>query len=301
VGLIDPQKQPNNSHSFTLQNETDQTIPIREIKADCGCIVSEETPKEIPARGSVEIDLSYRTSPVPGEFNHAVLVKLGTTEPGNLFLKIRGRIIPSPSLHADPPSLDFGRLMYNETKTLTFVVSRYDFSRVGISRLTSAFNGCTLESQHAKDSEAMLVSVTVDAVELGAGGHLITVHLETDHPSSPSLEIPIKVDVATVADLFRSTLLIDSIAPGEHRVLSIYRPGLPIDARPQVERLVFAGDSDIQVDRPSPEKKVGGPYSWQLSVSANAKPGVVKKGILRISVSSGASEDFEVPVIVFVK
>src|SRR5438552_16579816 len=78
VGLIDPAKQANNSHSFTLHNETDQTIPILEIKADCGCIVAEHQPKQIPAHSSVGIDLGYRTSPAPGEFNHAVLVKVGS-------------------------------------------------------------------------------------------------------------------------------------------------------------------------------------------------------------------------------
>src|SRR5437762_1221131 len=65
VGLIDPQKQRSNSHSFSLQNQTDQPIPIEEIKPDCGCIVPEHPPKEIAARGSVGIDVSYVTSPVP--------------------------------------------------------------------------------------------------------------------------------------------------------------------------------------------------------------------------------------------
>jgi len=301
VGLTDPQKQRNNSHSFTLQNETDQTIPIREIKPDCGCILPAQTPKEIPARGSVGIDVSYQASPVPGEFNHTVVVKLGAAEPGNLLLKIRGTIIPSPALHSEPRSLNFGRLMYNDTKTQTVVVSRYDFSRVRISRLTSALKGCTTDSEPAQDSEAMLVSVTVDAAALGPGFHSSTVQVATENSAFPSLDIPIKVDVGTMADLFRSTLLIDSIAPGGHHDFSVYRVGLPIDARPNVQNLVFTGDSDIQVDRLSPEKTGDGMEPWQLRVSSNAKAGVVKRGTLRISVSSGPSDVVEVPVIVFVK
>jgi len=76
---------------------------------------------------------------------------------------------------------------------------------------------------------------------------------------------------------------------------------LPIDARPNVQNLVFTGDSDIQVDRLSPEKTGDGMEPWQLRVSSNAKAGVVKRGTLRISVSSGPSDVVEVPVIVFVK
>jgi hypothetical protein len=301
VGLIDPQKQRNNSHSFTLQNETDQTIPISEIKADCGCVVAEHQPKEIPAHASAAIDVSYRTSPAPGEFNHAVLIKLGAAETADLFLKIRGTIIPSPALHANPPSLDFGRVMYNETKTQTFVVSRYDFSRVGIVSLNSGLKGCTLESQPAKDSEAMLVSVTVDAAALGAGSHSKTVHVETDHSSSPSLEVPIQVDVGGLADLFRSTLLVDSIPPGGYQDFSPFGSRLPSAIPPMVAGIEFKGDSEIEVQPcASPATRDAG-QKWRLLVSPKAKIGVVKKGVLRISVSSGVSDAIEVPVIVFVK
>jgi hypothetical protein len=190
--------------------------------------------------------------------------------------------------------------VYNDTKTHTVVVSRYDFSRVGISQLTSALKGCTVDSEPAKDSEAMLVSVRVDAAALHSGCHSSTVYVETENSSWPSLQIPIQVDVGKVADLFRSTLLIDSIAPGHYQDFSPFGSRLPSAAPPEVAGIEFEGDSEIDVQPcPSPATRDAG-QKWRLSVSPKAKVGAVKKGVLRISVSSGASEAVEVPVIVFV-
>jgi hypothetical protein len=111
------------------------------------------------------------------------------------------------------------------------------------------------------------------------------------------LEIPIKAEVGTVADAFLSSLLIDSISPGNHHDFSIYRSGLPTAIQPKIAGLEFKGDPDIQVELCSPD----GMQQWRLSVSGNAKVGVVKKGVLRIGVSHGASDNVEVPVIVFVR
>ena len=147
----------------------------------------------------------------------------------------------------------------------------------------------------------MLVSVTVDAAALGPGSHSSTVHVETEHSSSASLEIPIQVDVGRVADLFRSTLLIDSIAPGDYQDFSPVRSQFPSAALPEVAGIEFKGDSEIEVQRWAQPASKDASQKWRLSVSPHAKVGSVKKGVLRISVSSGVSDAVEVPVIVFVK
>jgi hypothetical protein len=301
VGSIDPEKQRYYSHTFDLQNQTNESIPIKEVKSDCGCVVSQHTPREIPAHGSDGIEVSLSASRAPGEFNHAVLVKLGPSGSTSLFLKIRGTIIPNPALHASPSSLDFGRFFPDETRTRTLVVSRYDFSRVGVLRLTNTLDGCVVESQAVSNSEAILVSVRLTSASLRPGSHSGIVVVETDHPTFPSLEIPIKAEVGTVADAFLSSLLIDSIPPGGHHDFSLYRSGLPTAIQPKIAGLEFKGDPDIQVEPSSPEGSRDGMHQWRLSVTANANVGVVKKGVLRIAVPDGASDNIEVPVIVFVR
>jgi Protein of unknown function (DUF1573) len=300
VGPIDPEKQRRYSHTFSLENRTGQAIPIEQVKPDCGCIVSEDAPSEIPAHGSVGIHVSFNASPVPGDFRHAVFVKLGVTGPAGLFLKIRGSVVPTAALHASPPSLDFGRFAGTETRTRTLRISRYDFSSVGLSKLTSTVAGCALDPQPAPDGDAILVSVTLGGPILRPGSHSGTVVVDTGHPTYPSLQIPIKADIGTVADAFVSSLLIESIAPGERRDISPYRSGLPPAARPKLARLRYEGDPDIRVD-PAPEGLGQDMGIWQLRVSRDADLGAVKKGVLRIGVSDRTSDDIEVPVIVFVR
>jgi hypothetical protein len=108
------------------------------------------------------------------------------------------------------------------------------------------------------------------------------------------------VVVGKVADLFRSALLIDSINPGGYHDFSPFASPLPLSS-PEIAGIEFKGDSDIEVQPcASPASRDGG-QKWRLSVSPKAKIGAVKKGVLRISVSSGTCQFIEVPVIVFVK
>lgn len=298
VGGIDPQKKRRQEHTFTLQNDTDKAIPITEVKPDCGCVVAEDGPRQIPPNGSVGIKVSFNATPAPGGFRHAVLVKLGSAEPTNFFLKIRGTILPNSGLVALPASLDFGRLAKSETKEQTIRVQRYDFSRVAVTKLTSNLQGCKLESRQAPDGMAILLSVTLGGAGMHPGAHSGIAFVETDHPTCPSVQVPIKAEVGTLADAFTSSLLIDAISPGGRQDVSLYRSSLPAAGRPKIVRLEYKGDPEIQIG-PSPD---GGELPrWRLSVSPEAKVGAVKRGTLRIGVSSARSDDIEVPVTVFVK
>src|SRR5207249_2302517 len=112
-------------------------------------------PNEIPAHGSVGLQVSFNLSPVPGVFHHTTQVKLGVTEPATLILKIRGVAAPTGRLYASPPSLDFGRLSENEIRIRKVRISRYDFSRIDITRLTSDVAGCALDAEPVSDGDAI--------------------------------------------------------------------------------------------------------------------------------------------------
>jgi hypothetical protein len=119
IGSIDPQKQQRYSHIFTVENQTNAAIPIKQVKPDCACIVCEDSPSEIPAHESAAIKVRFDAPLVPGQFNHVVHVKFGLTEPASVFLKIHGTVVPTPALHAEPSSLDFGRTSDEESRTRT--------------------------------------------------------------------------------------------------------------------------------------------------------------------------------------
>jgi hypothetical protein len=302
VGSVDPQKQKQISHTFTLKNQTAQAIPIEQVKSDCSCVVAKDHPREVPAQGEVGIQVHFKVPPAPGEFHHMVSVKFGLSEPAILDLKIHGIAAPSPTLYASPPALEFGRFMDNEKRTRTIRVSRYDLSGVAVSSLKTDLEGCTLESQPAPEGDAVLASVTLDGTRLRPGSNSGTVTVDTGHPTAPSLKIPIKADVSTAADAFVSSLLIDSIAPGARQSFSVYRSGLATTDRPKITQLEYAGDQDIRVEFPSLAGSDGkGVQRMQLSVSRDAKGGIVKKGVIRIRVAHRASSSIEVPVIVFVR
>ncbi|MFO0840781.1 MAG: DUF1573 domain-containing protein [Gemmataceae bacterium] len=300
VGAIDPEKQLRYTHTFTVQNETDKTIPIAQLKPDCGCVVAEDGAKEIPANGSVGIKVGFHASPAPGGVRHAILVKLGGDNPASFLLNIRGTVLPNPGLVASPDTVDFGRLANGETSRRILRVQRYDFSKVVVTKLTCDIAGCDLKSHQAPDGKAILVSAFVRGASMRPGLLSGTIVVETDHPTVPSLQIPIKAEVGALADAFTSSVLIDSISPGARQNLSLYRAGMPVGSRPKITRLEYKGDPDVQV-APSSEGEDSRHWQAFVSVSRDAKVGVVKTGTLRIGVSPARTDDIEVPVTVFVK
>jgi hypothetical protein len=302
VGLVHPEEQRHLSHTFTLQNQTDKTIPIEHVKSSCGCLVAKERPSEIQAHGSVGMEVSFNLLPVPGVFHHTVQVKFGDTGGATLTLKIRGIAAPTAALYASPPSLDFGRLSDTETRTRTARVSRYDFSSIEVVRLTSDLEDCALEAQPASDGDAILLSVTLLGTRLRPGSNSGAVLVETGHARFPSCRIPIYAEVTTVTDAFVSSVLIDSIAPGSHQSFSLYRPGIATSDKPEIARLEYKGDPDLRLETSAQIENEGEALQRpQLYVSAQVKSGLVKKGVIRIGVTRRPSAEIEVPVIVFVK
>jgi hypothetical protein len=300
VGIVHPEERRHLSHTFTLQNQTDKPIPVNQVTSSCGCVVAKDRPSEIPANGSVGINVGFTLSPVPGSFRHSVQVKLGAGELAALALNIRGVVAPTARLYASPTSLDFGYLSDTESRTRSVRVMRYDLSSVEVTRLTTNLKACALEAQPVSDGEAILLTVTLSGRGLHPGLNSGEAVLETDNPTFPSFAIPIQAHVTAVTDPFVSAVLIDSLAPGSRQEISLYRADLPIDERPQIEHIEYNGDPELQIELssgPNPYRKaIVGP---QMSASPDARSGV-KKGVLRIALAHRPSP-VNVPVIAFVR
>lgn len=91
IGDLSPQART--SVKFRLLNLSDEAISIHGSKSSCTCLILDDLPRSIPARGRGEFEVAYRAGDVPGEVRQSVVLLTDASAAPRITLTITGRVV----------------------------------------------------------------------------------------------------------------------------------------------------------------------------------------------------------------
>ncbi len=74
------------THTFSVPNDSDEEIIIRNVRPSCDCVSVPSFPKKIPARGATEIQVSVDTKAFDGKFRYSAFIQ--AEQPRNLMIPL---------------------------------------------------------------------------------------------------------------------------------------------------------------------------------------------------------------------
>lgn len=124
-------------HTFRLRNYSKRTIEIRDVRSDCGCLVTKGYSKTIKPGSESEIKVKISVFGPPGRFRKTLLVRQESEsyESEVVALSVVGNRAISDLLYSSPATLSFGTLAKGGSKIKQLVLSRYDGSPVSFRKL----------------------------------------------------------------------------------------------------------------------------------------------------------------------
>jgi hypothetical protein len=197
-GTVDQTKTREVAHTFRLENTSDQTVQIEKIEPTCGCIVSEDYPKELAPGSTADVAVRVNIVGQPGGFRKFVNVRLLGEPPTGFRLTIVGQVMVSPAFHLVPTVLDFGTLEESEVKTRTVKIARYDGSPVRFVETESESDALSQVQAVSGDKRDSLVELTLslDSSRLNPGDFQSRVVGQTLHTDYREVTIPVRAKIA---------------------------------------------------------------------------------------------------------
>ncbi len=298
-GTVDQTKIARVSHTFVLENVTDEVVLVDKVEAGCGCIVASDYPLEIAPHSSAGFPVTLNLVGPPRQLRKRVLVHLATSPRSVRALGVVGVIDASPAFYSAPSAVDFGTLAIGETRSRVVKIARFDASAVMFARGVARSGAVSLKRAASADDRDSVVELTVslDASRLRAGDFASTVLVQTDRPEHPDFEIPIKARIAGEPDGLVRSIFVRKMRRGTSQNLPIAN-----DVRSaEVERVSYEGAAPIDVELvlDAAERERVGPVVRILrkdDVSRSEMPKVVS-GHLLVMVS-GRDSRVRIPMFV---
>lgn len=125
-------------HRFEIYNESDHPIEIKEIKPSCGCTTATETPFNIPARESRQIELKVDTKGRTGKMEQRIGVVTSDPKRENLTFILRGNI--QAGAYLDKSVIRFEQAKQNKKYSQTLIVKGRTDQSISVQEVQSSIS-----------------------------------------------------------------------------------------------------------------------------------------------------------------
>ncbi|MCP4675118.1 MAG: DUF1573 domain-containing protein [Deltaproteobacteria bacterium] len=299
------------THSFRLENHTSEAVPIREVRANCGCLVADEYAKTIPPGGATDIDVTLSVFGPPGVFRKTLVVFCGDT--GQLPLSIRGRLASSSLMFVSPTVLEFGEILLGESKTRKLTLARYDGTDVRFQSLETEKDAVATAGEPVSSTrtnsfgvtrEYLEVPIRFDARSLPSGSvtEWIVVKTASPVPSTADLRVKVHATIVEMEKPWVEQIFVERLGPAESTEVPIVKTGHVVNT--EIASYSYEGDESISV-----ELMPGGGDGESTAIararvirSPKKEPPRLARGVLRVRPAESneqSAEAVEVNVVVF--
>ena len=173
-------------HIFTVRNEGNLTLEIARVKPSCGCTVVNTSQTSVPPGESTEIKARLSLRGRMGPQHKTIFVESNDPATPNMTLLLEGTAISE--LQVTPSQVFFGRITSDSTVTGIVDVIIQGTNVVKITKLESSIPQFGVTNYLADDGKSFKISIAT-APPLERGTLRGNVHLETDHPKYPAIDI----------------------------------------------------------------------------------------------------------------
>lgn len=246
-GTVDSVSSPKITHSFNLSNSTEGVVQIEEITPSCGCIISEDRPSEVLASGSIDLPVTVKLPPIPGQFSKSVLVRFRSdlAKPAEaMVLSIKGQIATNSSLYSIPHQVDFGHLKSHDKKMRLVKVMTYDRSRFTVldAKSNHPAVSVTTNLKGPEPGEMVELRIEINAAQLPISDFAATITLTSTNLPQQRYIIPLRAQILSDSPIVDS-ILIAAIRPGEYKDCVLSKSDLP-----RITAINFTGSSDLKAE-----------------------------------------------------
>jgi Protein of unknown function (DUF1573) len=298
-GTIDQAKPQHLNHTFKVENVSGETVRVEKVMTDCGCVVADNHPNEIPPRTVAQFTVSVHAAGNPGPFEKQVHVILATSPASRLTLGIRGHIAPSSAFYLVPEKVDFGTLGEGETGTRTVKIARYDGTCMAFLKATPKSAALSVKEVVRGEPGEFFIELTLslDGSALELGNFAASVVVTTDRAEFREIEVP--VVARRVGQMYGlvGSVFVDRLSKGAFQDKPLVAGGGP---PPRVEAVRYEGDGPIAAELLAAKDGGIGRTEPAVRVSRKDEPTDLKvcRGKLVVTLA-GRSDPVQVPLSVY--
>lgn len=160
------------SYTFTIRNEGDTTLEIREGQTSCKCTLGEVGDGKVAPGAEATVTLSWTTASGTELFAHEAEVLTNDPDQPIVAFRIEGQVLST--LSADPPEFTLAGVRPGESAECSVLVSSQVWERFDVDQISSSLEGLTWDVGPIEDD-------ICDQLDLKSG-HRITIHLPDNLP-----------------------------------------------------------------------------------------------------------------------
>ena len=179
-------------HTFILKNEGDLSLEIRQVRPSCGCTVANISQNTIPPGGQAEVTTRLSLRGRQGPQHKTISVESNDPKQPTLVLTLEGTAIEE--MRVQPNQLFFGRITTDSSVTGAVEITVQGTNAVKVTRTESNTSNLTATTESSPDGKFFRVSVSTQP-PLPRGTLRGNVHIETDHPKYPAMDIAVSAFV----------------------------------------------------------------------------------------------------------
>ena len=179
-------------HTFILKNEGDLSLEIRQVRPSCGCTVANISQNTIPPGGQAEVTTRLSLRGRQGAQHKTITVESNDPKQPTLILSLEGTAVEE--IRVQPNQVFFGRITTDSAVTGTVEITIQSTNRVNVTRTSSNTSNLTAATESTPDGKVIRVLIGTQP-PLPRGTLRGNVHIETDHPKYPSMDIAVSAFV----------------------------------------------------------------------------------------------------------
>ena len=179
-------------HTFILKNEGDLSLEIKQVRPSCGCTVANISQNTIPPGGQAEVTTRLSLRGRQGSQHKTISVESNDPKQPTFMLTLEGTAVEE--MRVQPNQLFFGRITTDSVVTGVVEVTIQSTNVVKITRTSSNTSNLTATTESSPDGKLIRVLVGTQP-PLARGTLRGNVHIETDHPKYPSMDIAVSAFV----------------------------------------------------------------------------------------------------------
>jgi len=231
LGSLDVKKPLTKNTSFEIRNTTQRPVAIRKITTSCGCLAAEDYESEIPALGSVEINLNLVVAPVPGAFSRKAIVQFASEEIAPVQLSVTGSVDAGNHMRAYPEVVQLGEMVLangycsspSSHTTKEIVVSRYDGLPFALRTIRSKVPWLVANCEKTGEQAVRHTIYLKVTPSMASAGDIDTIiDVEQEDGETP-VSVRVRGSFLKASDLFSGAVVVNELrltSPKEIEILS---------------------------------------------------------------------------------
>jgi hypothetical protein len=181
-------------HTFVLKNAGDLSLEIRQVRPSCGCTVASISQNTIPPGGQAEVTTRLSLRGRQGAQHKIISVESSDPKQPTLVLTLEGTAVEE--IRVQPNQIFFGRITTDSVVTGVVEITVQSTNVVKVLRTSSNTSNLTAATEPSPDGKLIRVIIGTRP-PLERGTLRGNVHIETDHPKFPSMDIAVSAFVVS--------------------------------------------------------------------------------------------------------